>query len=110
MCSSDLHGRRIIDDLREVGVRMESDQLPPEQAAEGALAGKTLVVTGSLSRYTRDEIHELITRHGGRAASSVSKKTDYLVAGERAGSKLQKAQDLGVTVLDEAAFERLLHE
>ncbi len=72
------------------------------------LEGKTLVVTGTLTRDTRDEIKEMITRHGGRAASSVSKKTDYVVAGEKAGSKLAKAERLGVAVLTEEQFETLL--
>ena len=57
-----------------------------------ALEGKTLVVTGTLAKYSRDEINELIARHGGHAASSVSKKTDFVVAGEKAGSKLEKAK------------------
>ena len=72
------------------------------------MEGKTLVVTGTLQKYSRDEIEELITRHGGHAASSVSKNTDYLVAGEKAGSKLAKAQELGVPVITEEDFERLL--
>jgi DNA ligase (NAD+) len=65
-------------------------------------------VTGTLSRYTRDEIQALIERHGGRAASSVSKKTDYVVAGENAGSKLDKARELEIPVLSEDDFERLI--
>ena len=73
-----------------------------------ALEGKTLVVTGALTKYSRDEINELITRHGGHAASSVSKNTDYVVAGEKAGSKLDKARELGVPVLTEEEFEKLL--
>jgi DNA ligase (NAD+) len=72
------------------------------------LEGKTLVVTGTLIRYTRDEIQEIIARHGGRAASSVSKKTDYVVAGENPGSKLDKARQLGVPILTEAEFDQLL--
>ena len=60
-------------------------------------------------KYGRDQINELITQHGGHAASSVSKKTDYLVAGEKAGSKLEKAQQLGVKVLSEEEFEKLIH-
>jgi len=66
------------------------------------------VVTGTLARYTRQEAEAAIQQAGGRAASSVSKKTDYLVAGEEAGSKLAKAEKLGVTILDEASFEQLL--
>ena len=101
------HGRKTLDDLRSVGVQMNS-LAPTGGEAPGRLVGKTLVVTGTLSRYSREEIEERIRQHGGRAASSVSKKTDYVVAGDKAGSKLDKARMLGVTVLDEDAFERLL--
>lgn len=73
-----------------------------------ALAGKTIVVTGTLPKYGRKEIEDLIRAHGGVSSGSVSKKTSYLVAGEEAGSKLTKAQQLGVAVLDEAGFEALL--
>ena len=99
------YGRKTIEDLRSEGVSMESTAQP---AASGVLEGKTLVVTGTLQRYTRDEINELIAQHGGRAASSVSKKTDYVVAGESAGSKLTKAQQLGVPVLSEDEFQKLV--
>lgn len=67
-------------------------------------AGKTFVLTGSLTRFTRDEAEALIADHGGKAAGSVSKKTSYVVAGEAAGSKLRKAQELGVPVLTEDEF------
>jgi DNA ligase (NAD+) len=77
-------------------------------ASSGALAGKTLVVTGTLSKYKRNEIEELITQHGGRASGSVSSKTDYLVAGAEAGSKLEKATKLGVKVISEDDFEKLI--
>ncbi len=99
-------GRETIDDLKSLGVQMESTA----RGVEGVkvLEGKTLVVTGMLTKHTRDQINELITTHGGRAASSISKKTDFLVAGEKAGSKLSKAQQLGVTVLTEEEFEELL--
>jgi DNA ligase (NAD+) len=99
-------GTKTIDDLKLADVKMDS----PRRAAptRRALEGKTVVVTGALSRYTRDQIQELITQHGGRAASSVSKKTDYVVAGESAGSKLAKAQELEVPVLSEEQFEELL--
>ncbi|NQU21827.1 MAG: NAD-dependent DNA ligase LigA [Candidatus Nealsonbacteria bacterium] len=99
-------GAKTIEDLRQAGVKMES--ATPVAQGPRVLEGKTLVVTGTLTKYTRDEIKELITRHGGRAASSVSKKTDYVVAGEKAGSKLAKAETLGVPVLSEDDFERLL--
>jgi len=99
-------GSQTIADLRRLGVRMESAQAEGEKSQ--VLAGKTFVVTGTLARYTRDEIEALITAHGGRATSSVSKKTDYLVAGEKAGSKLDKANELGVPVLTEDQFDRLL--
>lgn len=99
------NGSRVIDDLRAAGVKMEAEQ---HTAASAVLEGKTLVVTGTLVEFTRDEIKELIEQHGGRASSSVSKKTDYVVAGEKAGSKLTKAQDLGVPVLTEIQFRELL--
>jgi DNA ligase (NAD+) len=100
-------GRAAIDDLASQGVVMEVPQVAGEERSE-ILAGKTLVVTGTLVKYTRDEIKELILRHGGKAASSVSSKTDYVVAGEKAGSKLAKAEKLGVAVLTEEDFEGLL--
>lgn len=106
--SSD-YGRGTIEDLATVGVEMTAPK-KAKVTAGGTLEGKTLVVTGTLSKYTRDEIHELIAKHGGRAASSVSKKTDFLVAGAEAGTKLAKAEELGVKVIDEAGFEKLLQE
>lgn len=102
-------GSKIITDLRSVGLDMTAPKrAPPIGGGEGKLAGKTLVVTGTLVKYKRDEIEELITRHGGKASSSVSKKTSYVVAGAEAGSKLEKAQSLGVPVLTEDEFERLI--
>lgn len=101
-------GRNILMDLKACDLHMGT---PVDQAGDkpaGALAGKTLVVTGTLQRFSRDEILEFIRQHGGRAASSVSKKTDYVVAGEEAGSKLAKAQQLGVPVLSEAEFLKLI--
>ena len=96
----------IFADLAAVGVDLEVESAGTLQGA--SLSGKTFVVTGSLEQYTRDEIHDLIAQHGGRATSSVSKKTDFLVAGQSAGSKLQKAEQLGVKILSEADFSRLL--
>lgn len=102
------YGQETINDLRSVGVVMESAR--PAGPVSRKLEGKTLVVTGTLKNYSRDEIEELIARHGGRAASSVSKKTDYLVVGADAGSKLDKARQLGVPILSETEFEALLGE
>lgn len=100
------HGRDVIGDLRGVGVKMESTA--PAGKKKRTLEGKTFVVTGTLTKYGRDEINELITQHGGHAASSVSKNTDYVVAGEKAGSKLEKAKQLGVPVISEEEFEKLV--
>src|SRR3954466_5271076 len=97
--------RALIEDLREVGVRMQEEGPPP---GEGPLAGKTFVLTGTLPDLTREEATERITAGGGRVTSSVSKKTDYVVAGESAGSKLEKAERLKVPVLDEAGLLELL--
>jgi DNA ligase (NAD+) len=100
-------GKHVIDELRRVGVEVTSGQ-PRTKSAAGPLAGKTFVVTGTLEKYTRDEIHALIENSGGRATSSVSKSTDYVVAGDKAGTKLEKAKKLGITILDEAAFQELI--
>jgi DNA ligase (NAD+) len=100
-------GRHTMQDLKQQGVDMTAPK-KAKVAASGALAGKTIVVTGTLEKYKRDEIEELIAQHGGRAASSVSKKTDYVVAGKEAGSKLDKAQQLGIKVISEDEFEELL--
>jgi DNA ligase (NAD+) len=98
-------GEKTIADLEQLGVKMTA-----EKSATGSakLQGLTLVVTGTLKKYGRDEIESLIAQHGGRAASSVSKNTDYVVAGEKAGSKLDKANQLGVKVITEDEFEDLL--
>ena len=100
------YGRRTIAGLRDAGVRLDVPEA--DRVAGGPLAGKTLVVTGTLVGFSRQEAEEAIRKAGGRAASSVSKKTDYLVAGDEAGSKLATARKLGVPVLDEAAFTKLL--
>ena len=80
--------------------------MPEQQSA--ALAGMTLVVTGTLPNYSREEIQDLIEKNGGKASGSVSKKTSYVVAGEAAGSKLAKAQSLGVPVLTEQGLLELI--
>ena len=78
------------------------------EPTDETFAGKLFVLTGTLAAYTREEARAAIESRGGRVTSSVSKKTDYVVAGEEAGSKLDKARELGVTVIDEAAFKELL--
>jgi DNA ligase (NAD+) len=97
--------REVIAALRAAGLQFELEGPPP---AEGPLADKTLVLTGALPTLSREQATELILAAGGRVTSSVSKKTDYLVAGESPGSKLEKAERLGVTVLDEQGLRGLL--
>jgi DNA ligase (NAD+) len=99
-------GEKLVAELRELGVKLTED--PPERPAGTDLTGKTFVVTGTLKKYARDEIEGLIKQLGGKATGSVSKKTDYLVAGENAGSKLDKAKSLGVKVLTEEEFQQLV--
>ncbi len=101
----------VLGDLVKVGVVPERPSLPPPGAppvAAGPLAGKTVVVTGTLAGLGRQDAEDAIRAAGGKPAGSVSKKTDYVVAGESAGSKLAKAQELGIPILDESAFRRLL--
>jgi DNA ligase (NAD+) len=102
-------GSQTIADLKSLGLDITAPRTPAKNQ-DGRLAGKTLVVTGTLSHYSREEIEELIAQHGGRAAASVSKKTDYVVAGEKAGSKLKKAQELGVAVISEEDFRALVED
>lgn len=94
-----------IDKLKQAGVNMEILQ---EEESDNRFAGKTFVLTGSLEKYTRLEASNLIEKYGGKVSSSVSKKTSYVLAGEEAGTKLTKAQDLGLTILTEAEFEELV--
>ncbi len=99
-------GEHLMRRLREAGVNTTE---PNRQESE-KLSGFTFVLTGTLSRYTRQEMTDRITRNGGKVSGSVSKKTSYVVAGEDAGSKLQKAESLGVPVLTEEEMEKLLEE
>ncbi len=101
------HGSAAIKELASLGVKMDQPAVGGEKLSD-ALAGKTIVVTGTLERFSREEIEDLIRRHGGRAASSVSKKTSFVVAGGEAGSKLEKAQALGVSVISEGEFLAML--
>ncbi|MBR5094980.1 MAG: NAD-dependent DNA ligase LigA [Oscillospiraceae bacterium] len=96
--------RDLIERLRAAGVDLTSH----EERKDDRFAGKTFVLTGALSRFTRDEAAAIIESFGGKAAGSVSRKTSYVVAGENAGSKLTKAQSLGIPVLSEEEFEELI--
>jgi DNA ligase (NAD+) len=113
----DESNRETIEALKTLGVETRSLEYRSPSAETGEdgqdtrpLEGKTVVVTGSLVKYKRNEIKDLIESNGGRASSSVSKKTDFVVAGEKAGSKLAKAQQLGVSVLTEDEFETMLKD
>ncbi len=99
--------RAVVEKLRAAGVNLREES---GGAREGPLSGLTFVVTGRLERFSRDVAESLIKRYGGSAASAVTKKTDYLVVGAEAGSKLAKAQKLGTPLLDEDAFSALLAE
>jgi DNA ligase (NAD+) len=100
-------GEGVLEDLADAGVEAELPA-PRAAAAAGPLAGKSVVVTGTIEGYSREGAEEAIRAAGGKPAGSVSKKTDYVVAGEGAGSKLAKAQELGIPVLDADGFTRLL--
>ncbi|NDE71383.1 MAG: NAD-dependent DNA ligase LigA [Actinobacteria bacterium] len=99
--------QEIVSKWRAAGVQMEG---VVQSSLPQVLAGKTIVVTGSLTKFTRDGATEAITERGGKASSSVSKKTDYVVVGDSPGSKAQKAEELGVPVIDEAGFITLLEK
>ena len=101
-------GTEILNDLVDAGVEPEPPAPRPAAADAGPLAGRTVVVTGTLDGFSRPEAEEAIRAAGGKPGGSVSRKTDLVVAGANAGSKLAKAQELGVPVLDEEAFRRLL--
>lgn len=96
----------VIDRMLAAGVNPVSE----EKLSGGRFSGKTIVFTGALTRFTRDEARRLVEKEGGHAAGSVSRKTDFVVAGADAGSKLEKARELGVTVIDEEEFLRMMEE
>jgi DNA ligase (NAD+) len=102
--------RRLLQRLGAAGVNFEGEPAPVVSARDATLAGMTFVLTGSLEGHTRDEAAAEIVARGGKVTGSVSKKTSYVVAGESPGSKLAKAEQLGVSLLDEAAFDRLLEK
>ncbi len=101
-------GKKILRRIKELGIRPKSEKVSAKKAAELPLAGKTFVLTGTLPSMAREEATEKIEALGGHVVGSVSKKTDYVLAGSEPGSKLDKAKDLGVRIIDEAKFLELL--
>ena len=101
-------GKKILRRIKELGIHPKSEKVSARKAAELPLAGKTFVLTGALPSMTREEATEKIEALGGHVTGSVSKKTDYVLAGAEPGSKLDKAKELGVRILDEAAFRKML--
>jgi DNA ligase (NAD+) len=101
-------GRKILQRMKQLGIHPKSEKVSAKKMAELPLAGKTFVLTGTLPSMTREEATEKIEALGGHVTSSVSKKTDYLLAGAEPGSKLDKAKELGVKIIDEAAFQKML--
>jgi DNA ligase (NAD+) len=100
--------RRLVQRLHAAGVNFAGERGAQREAVDASFAGLTFVLTGSLERRTRDDAADEIGARGGKVTSSVSKKTSYVVVGESPGSKLARAEELGVTILDEHAFEALL--
>ena len=103
-------GQRLSRELSELGLNCGERVAPSRETVSGTLDGLTIVVTGTLSHFSRDEIREVIRKHGGKASGSVSGKTDFVVAGESVGSKLTKARELGIPVLTEDEFLAKLEE
>ena len=99
--------RDLMEKLKQAGVNTEVIE---EETGDNRFEGKTFVLTGSLEEFTRKEAEELIEKYGGKTSGSVSKKTDYVLAGEEAGSKLKKAQELGVTIITEQEFKEMVKE
>jgi DNA ligase (NAD+) len=100
-------GKKILQRLRQLGIRPKSEKVSPKKAEELPLVGKTFVLTGTLPSMTREEATVKIEALGGHATSSVSKKTDYVLAGAEPGSKFEKAKELGVRIIDEAEFRKM---
>ena len=101
-------GKKILQRMRQLGIRPKSEKVSAKKMAELPLAGKTFVLTGTLPAMTREEASAKIEALGGHVSGSVSKKTDYVLAGTEAGSKLEKAKDLGVRVIDEPQFRKMV--
>jgi DNA ligase (NAD+) len=98
------HYQKLFEKLRNAGVKMEYEA---QSKTDTRFSGKTFVLTGTLPTYSREQAKEIIESFGGKVSGSVSKKTDFVLAGEDAGSKLTKAQSLGVRVIDEKEFDEM---
>ncbi|MGI6215977.1 MAG: BRCT domain-containing protein, partial [Coriobacteriales bacterium] len=98
--------RKLVEELRACGVKLEADQMYPTKPQ--TLEGLTFVLTGTLDGLSRNEAQDMLKEFGAKTAGSVSKKTSYVIAGDNAGSKLTKAQELGIPILDQAALEKIL--
>jgi DNA ligase (NAD+) len=101
------HNREVVEQLRACGIAWEEGEA---QVASGPLVGKTVVLTGTLPTLSRDQAKDLLEAAGAKVAGSVSKKTDFVVAGTDAGSKLTKAQELGINILDESGLMSMLEK
>ncbi|MFH1044344.1 MAG: NAD-dependent DNA ligase LigA, partial [Pseudomonadota bacterium] len=104
---AEAHNREVIEQMRARGVRWK-EFAPEGVAAQGPLAGKVIVLTGTLPNLSREEAKALIEAQGGKVSGSVSRKTDYVVAGAEAGSKLNKAEEIGISIIDETGLQQLL--
>jgi len=107
---SDNHNKKIIEELKKAGLKFSFVDDNAVFVGDNFFRGKTFVLTGTLNSFTREEAEEKITSFGGSVTSSVSKKTDYVLAGEKAGSKLDKAKTLGIKILDEIEFQKKISE
>ncbi len=99
--------KKMIEEIKQLGLNTKN-LTEKQEIKDNPFMGKTVVITGTLPTYKRSEAQEIIEKLGGKAAGSVSKKTDYVLAGEAAGSKLTKAQQLGITIIDEDEFRRMI--
>jgi len=98
--------RTELEKLRAAGLRWEEEPTEETEGAGGVLEGRTVVITGTLPSLSRDDAKALVEAHGGKVTGSISKRTDLLIAGEKAGSKLTKAESLGIEVIDESELRR----
>ncbi|HET7227910.1 MAG TPA: BRCT domain-containing protein, partial [Chthoniobacterales bacterium] len=103
-------GKKILERIKQLGIEPKSEKVSATKMSNLPLAGKTFVLTGTLPSMTRDDASAKIEALGGHVSGSVSRKTDYVLAGNEAGSKLDKAKELGVKIIDEKEFRRMLEQ